>query len=308
MNVHRLHSSTGHRAALYALAQGRSPRHVLSAGGDGWVVEWNADNPEQGQLLASVESRIFSLCTVPDRDLVLAGNMDGGLHWIDRRDPSRTRNIQHHHKGLFDIARRGASVFTAGGDGLLTRWDLDTIRTVESIQLSHQALRCIALDPVQQEIAVGSSDGCIYFLDAETLALKSTLQSAHSNSVFTVAYQPLPADESSSVRHLLSGGRDAMLRIWDLTPPDPRLFSEMAAHWFTINHLAFSPDEKWLATASRDKTIKIWEAATFELLKVVDTQRYGGHIHSVNRLLWLPDGTLVSCSDDRSLMWWRIEI
>lgn len=323
MNIHRLHSSIGHRAALYALAPGRTDRHVLSAGGDGWVVEWNADDPEIGQLVASVETRIFSLCSLPELGLVLAGNMGGGLHWIDRNDPARTRNIQHHSKGLFDIARFGPHIFTAGGDGLLTRWDLAAARSVESIQLSHQALRCVVVSENRHELAVGSSDGSVYLLDAETLELKSVLEKAHQSSVFCAAWQkPHPQPLSKMDRGaasprpngaglLLTGGRDAMLRTWDFPIEaenlkykiqNPKL--ELPAHWFTINHLGFSPDGGLLATASRDKTIKIWDATSLELLKVVDTLRHGGHTHSVNRLLWLADGTLVSCGDDRAVMWW----
>lgn len=227
--------------------------------------------------------------------------MDGGLHWIDRREPARTRNVLHHQKGLFDIARLGPHVFTAGGDGLLTRWDLGAARTVESIQLSHQALRCIAVSESRRELAVGSSDGSVYFLDIETLALKSMLEKAHANSVFTTAYQG---------QRLITGGRDAMLRAWDLSSSapaaSPPLLAELPAHWFTLNHLAFSPDGKLLATASRDKTIKIWEVDSLELLKVLDTIRHSAHVNSVNRLLWLPDGRLVSGSDDRAVMWWEV--
>jgi WD40 repeat protein len=104
---------------------------------------------------------------------------------------------------------------------------------------------------------------------------------------------------------LLSGGRDAMLRVWDVER-DFALHSEQPAHWFTVNHIVFSPDGQLFATASRDKTLKIWDATDFRLLKVVDTVRHGGHINSVNRLLWLP-GCLVSCSDDRTAMLWQVE-
>ncbi len=48
------------------------------------------------------------------------------------------------------------------------------------------------------------------------------------------------------------------------------------------------------------------DSAESKLLKVVDTIRNGGHINSVNRLLWLP-GCLVSCSDDRTVMLWGVE-
>ncbi|MBK7939593.1 MAG: hypothetical protein IPJ82_22020 [Lewinellaceae bacterium] len=95
------------------------------------------------------------------------------------------------------------------------------------------------------------------------------------------------------------------MRVWDLEN-NFRLVSEQPAHLFTLNHIVFSPDGQFFATASRDKTIKIWDAATFQLLKVVDTIRNGGHINSVNRLLWLP-GCLVSCSDDRTVMLWWVE-
>jgi WD40 repeat protein len=296
MKIEKIHTCTGHRAAIYALAPGKDERHFLSAGGDGWVTEWSLDDPETGRLVASVETQIFSLYSLPGGRIV-AGNMNGGVHWIDKENPEKTLNIQHHQKGVYDILAVGEWVFTIGGDGILTRWDLEKGSSIESFQLSNQALRAIAFSETRNEIAVSASDNSIYILDLETLELKKTLKNAHANSVFTVAYSP-------DNRHLLSGGRDAMLRVWDLEH-DFQLVSEQAAHLFTVNHIVFSPDGKLFATASRDKTLKIWDAGTFQLLKVVDTIRYGGHIHSVNRLLWLPD-CLVSCSDDKTVMLWRV--
>lgn len=260
-------------------------------------MEWDLDDPELGKLVASVETQTFALCALPDRNRIVAGNMNGGIHWIDRAYPDLTRNVQHHKKGVYALESIGDWLLSAGGDGYLTRWDAGQSRTVESLQLSHQALRSLVFSTQRNEIAVGASDQSIYLLDAETLAIKHILKNAHTNSVFTLAYAP-------NGKHLLSGGRDAMLRVWDLEN-DCALISEQAAHWYTLNHLVFSPDGQFFATASRDKTFKIWDSETFELLKVVDTQRFGGHTRSVNRLLWLPD-CLISCGDDALVMLWEI--
>ncbi|MEO6037990.1 MAG: WD40 repeat domain-containing protein [Saprospiraceae bacterium] len=297
MQIEKIHTSIGHQAALYALAPGHDDRHFLSAGGDGWIVEWSLDDPETGRLAAAVETRVFSLLHLPAEKLLLAGNMTGGVHWVDLADPARTRNVQHHRQGVYDLLVVGGSLYSAGGEGLLTRWSVAERRSVESVQLSTRSLRSLAYSASRDELAVGASDGNIYLLEASTLALRRILPNAHLPSVFTVAYSP---DQS----HLLSGGRDAMLRVWDAEQAGPAQL-ELPAHRFTINHLAFSPDGRLLVTASRDKTFKIWDAHSYELLKVVDTLRFGSHINSVNRLLWLPDA-LVTAGDDRSAMLWRV--
>lgn len=298
MHVHKIHTATGHRASLYTLARGLEAGHVLSAGGDGWLTDWSLNDPENGRVLAVVESRVFSLATFPEAGRLVAGNMDGGLHWISPGDPAAGRNIQHHQKGVFDLQVHADWLFSAGGEGTLTRWHWPEARSVESFQLSNRSLRSVAVSPLRGELAVGGSDGAIRLLDLHSLALKRSLPQAHDPAVFTLAYSP-------NQRYLFSGGRDAQLRVWD-AEQNFALVSEQAAHLFTINHLVFSPDGSLLATASRDKTIKIWDAATVSLLKVIDTVRHGGHINSVNRLLWLPEG-LLSCSDDRSVMWWAIQ-
>lgn len=299
LEIKQIHACTGHNAALYALARGRSDRHFLSAGGDGWIVEWSLDEPETGRVQASVDTQVFSLCTLEPGRRVVAGNMNGGVHWIDFQYPEQTRNFQHHKKGVYALVSFESSLFSAGGEGVLTRWDPPSGRSLESLQLSHQALRALDVSGKRREIAVGASDQHIYLLDADTLAIKHKIKNAHSNSVFCLRYHP-------DGRHLLSGGRDAMLRVWDLEAPESAV-SAQAAHWYTLNDLVFSPDGALFASASRDKTLKIWDASNFELLKVVDTIRYGGHIRSVNRLLWLPDA-LVSAGDDRAAMIWSVSV
>jgi WD40 repeat protein len=289
----KLHTCTGHRAALYALAPGRDERHFLSAGGDGWIVEWNLDDPETGQVIATVDGQIFALCVLPD-GRIIAGDMNGSLYWINRDKPDATRHIQFHKKGVYALLALAGQLLSGGGDGLLTRWDTQTLRPLESYQLSNKSIRCIDWAPRRSELAIGAGDGHIYLLDAVTLEIRRILENAHSNSVFTVRYCP---DE----RQLLSGGRDARLQAWD--PDSGECRYDQPAHWYTINDIAFSPDGSRFATASRDKTMRIWSADPIRPLQTINTISFGCHINSVNRLMWLPD-CLLSASDDRSVMVW----
>lgn len=299
MRIAKRHTCTGHRASVYALAGGLEPGTFLSAAGDGWLVRWHWDNPETGHLLASVDNQVFSLASDGETATVVAGNMNGGLHFIQPDKPEGTRNIQHHEKGVFGLLFLNGELLSVGGDGVLTRWHLMPPRSSESLHLSAYALRCLDYCPGREELAVGAADHHIYLLDARTLAVRNILREAHSNSVFSVRYTP-------DGRFLISGGRDAKLRVWAMSG-DPKRVSEQPAHWFTINDIVFSPDGALFATASRDKTIKIWDTADQRLLKVIDAIRLGGHINSVNALLWMPEG-LVSASDDRTLMLWDVHL
>lgn len=297
MKVTRLHTCTGHLAALYAIAPGATARHFLTAGGDGWVTEWQLDAPDTGRVIAQTPERVFSMWAAPGGNRLVLGNMNGGLHWLDRSAPQQGIHIQHHRKSVYALAVQGNTLLSGGGDGILTRWDMQHGRSLESIQLSHRALRSIHLSP-DGRLAVGASDGNIYILKSDTFELLHTVQAAHTPSVFSAIWHPDGA-------YLLSGGRDAILKVWSATDYEQQ--QDIPAHWYTINHIAFDPSGAYFATASRDKTIKIWNAADRSLVKVLDTIRDGGHVNSVNRLLWMSD-RLVSVSDDRTAIIWEIRI
>ncbi len=309
----------GHQGSVFALTQGYTPQYILSGAGDGWIVKWDLTNPEVGKLLAKVDSNLFSLLFLPDKNQIVAGNMNGGLHFIDLNNPDKNKNIAHHSKGVFDIQLINNQLYTIGGDGIMTRWSVEKSRSIESFQLSTKSLRCMDFSKERHEFAVGASDGHIYFVD-EHLNLKNIIKNAHKNSVFSIKY-------ATNGQYLLSGGRDALLKMWRLDEnvnaseagQDTAL--ELSAHLYTINKIAFHPQNPHVfATASRDKTIKIWQLMTsdenqnfkieeIKLLKVINTIRYGGHLNSVNTLSWTPyNNWLISGSDDRSLMIWDINL
>lgn len=299
IEIEKIAQLTGHNSGIYVLEPTSDPRFFLSGAGDGWIVQWDLENPELGKLLAKVETQIFALQYLEDLNLVVVGNMNGGVHWVDLKNPDCTLNISHHRKGVFGIERIDGFVFTIGGDGILTKWSIAEKRTLESLQLSFESLRSIQYIANQNELVIGASDNNIYVVDANTFAIKHTIIQAHDNSVFALYHH-------ARKEQLFSGGRDAHLKVWQLNSTYD-CQSSQAAHLFTINAIAFHPIEPIFATASRDKTIKIWDANTFELLKVIETIRDNGHLNSVNALHWSSHNNyLLSASDDRTICVWKI--
>jgi WD40 repeat protein len=66
--------------------------------------------------------------------------------------------------------------------------------------------------------------------------------------------------------------------------------------------VASSHDSTWLASASDDKTIKIWDANSGECLKILE-----GHRHSVNSVVFSHDSALLaSASRDKTVKVWEV--
>ena len=164
---------------------------------------------------------------------------------------------------------------------------------------SSKSARCISVNTATSEFAVGYSDHLIRIFDLASCRLKHEL-TGHTNSIFTLSYHPeLPL--------LISGSRDAHLKVWD-TEVEYALGESIAAHMYAINHIEFSPNGKHFVTCSMDKSIKIWDAHKFKLLKVIDKARYAGHGTSVNKLYWSHyNQQLASCSDDRTISIWDLK-
>lgn len=296
INVTKLKTLSGHKEPLYTL-KALDDKHFLSAGGDGMVVLWDLDHVEVGQMIVKVPASVYAMDYNLEKKLLVVGQNFSGLHLIDVDTKKELKSLALTSEAIYDIQSTESHIYVGTGDGSLIQLDWELNMLAKS-KLSDKSVRSIAINTERNELAVGYSDQYIRIINLYDLSIIKEY-AAHTNSVFTLCYHPqLPI--------LVSAGRDARLRFWDLDH-DYAQVEEIVAHMYTINHLTFSPDNQHFVSCSMDKSIKVWDATTFKLLKVIDKARHAGHGTSVNKLLWLNHKeTLVSCSDDRTISLWDI--
>lgn len=291
----RLSERSGHRAAIYDLAPATDG--FYSAAADGFIVHWHRDDVDFGRVVAAVEGgKFLSLAPIPGG--IVAGALDGGVHWLYVDRPEDNKHVAHHRLGTFSVCRVGGDVLTAGGDGRLTRWSVTKARTVETLLLSRNSLRRIAYDPNYGRLAVGASDGKVYLLDLLSFSLLDSAP-AHPPSTFALAF-------SDDGEYLFTGGRDAGITRWRTLDGLLHHEQSLTAHLMTVNALAMHPGGELLASASRDKTVKLWRTHDLALLKVLEVVRDRGHVNSVNTLNWVDEETLITAGDDRRVLEWKL--
>jgi WD40 repeat protein len=290
---------SGHHGGIYGLAYGNSPDIIYSGSSDKFVGSWNIASGKQEQFAIEYPSPVYSLLFLKERNLLLAGTGGGTFHAADVLSKTIIKTTTLHAAQIFDLAHspKHSLIFSASGDGYFCTLDSNTLEKISSTKICEEKVRSVSVNSNEDLLAVTGGNGTIHIFSLPEMKEIISFP-AHTLSANSVCWHP-------EGKYLLSGGRDAHLKVWD-AKKNFELLTDIPAHNFAIYHIAFSPDEKLFATASRDKSMKIWDAETFQLLLRCGKDGQDGHKNSVNRLLWNEHG-LVSGADDRSMIVWEIK-
>ncbi|MBK8227141.1 MAG: hypothetical protein IPK70_08185 [Flavobacteriales bacterium] len=279
-----------HTGAIYALLV--IGDEILTAGGDGFLLSWTPDAPVRTTAIARFQHPVYCLAHDSLRQLVHAGTSNGDLHVIDYAQRKLLTSIAAHPRGTFGLLPLpDGGVLSVGGDGSLARWsgnEREHEAPSRRIPLAEGKVRGLALSPDGRLLAVACGDGRLELLHASDLNSAGAWH-AHAGGALCVAFH-------ANKPVLLSGGKDGHLRAWRMDHLGEQVV-EAPAHRGAIYSIAQQGDV--IATASRDRTIGIWDAGTLDLKRRLT----GGHSHSVNTIGWKGE-SLISASDDRRLIRW----
>ena len=193
--------------------------------------------------------------------------------------PALRRAILTGHVGLLTevaIAPDGTWLASGGEDGTVRIWDPATGQQRAALTGHDGAVRAVAIAPDGTWLASAGEDGTVRIWDPATGRQQAAVLTGPDGAVRAVAIAP-------DGNWLASGGDDGQVRIWDpatgrqrsrprrprpgarLTRDRPGVQFAIAGHDGVVSAVAIAPDGTWLASASYDGTVRIWDPATGQL-------------------------------------------
>lgn len=287
----------GHVGAVYAVTPAEEPGQVFTAGSDGIIARWDIRAGTSLGAVARVQGPVFSLYFQKEAHTLWVGRDDGSLHVIDTVNRQERKLFKNHEKGLFAIVEAKGSVYTSGGDGTVALLDARHLATMRVVPVSGHKVRGLHVNAHTGHVFTASADGMLREFSADLKTLRRQWH-AHEEAANTLA--ALPGGK------IISGGRDARLKVWNLLDV-PEQEQNIAAHNYAVYRIRVFAELGIFLTASRDKTLKIWDLKTFTVLNRISRVNTGGHRNSVNDFVFFPDtGELVSVGDDGVVMVWKV--
>jgi WD40 repeat protein len=260
---------------LLALTFSEDGKSIAALGIAGKLAVWDVVN---NRLVRAISTPVQDASTIafgPNCNCWVVGTSTGDLlAWSPDKDPLTVRGASGRMvSGVF--GREGQFLF-ATEDGRVWLTSAPSWPMPVNIGRHDSNIIAVAASPDGRLAATTSMDGIAWIWNLTKRDLSKRITSTVNMPLSSVAFSPI----GNSVAFGHGNGKVA---IWDLgdANTDPSEVLVMRGHTSAVLDLAFSSDGNWLASASLDRTARVWRSQTARRPRILQAHQ-GAAFHAVS--------------------------
>lgn len=333
-NIKCIHQLWGHTSHIYSAIFNSTNSQIISASGDCSIRIWDISTDKSVKSITRHKGAVTSLSYNPNGNTLVSSSTDDHIRIWDqnyneifaKKFPTNVRCSKYSRNGEciicaldngnielldlknyktkclkghsdqvnhLDISSDNSKIASASKDGTVRIWELKSGKCIYTLPKFSNMINSVAFSHNNKWIATGGKNKKIDIWEVET---GKRIKTFDSNVVTALSFS---LDDKS----IIIAEGIGILYMYDIESEIKKTFEgnlSFEGHLNYISSISLSPNGKYLASASWDRTIRVWD---LETNRCVNT--FSGHITDINSVVFSSDGKfIISSSNCGTIKFW----
>lgn len=244
--------------AARALVTHKSQNKIYSAGSDGRIIRWSQNNGVWTSeiLVDRNDYQYYTLAISPDGKLLAAAGLNSNSETANYLEVYSLDNLSAGPRKISGYRYAIENlVFTPGSDGVYARDNsgrsirFSDLKNSNEIIKPAEKINAIALSADGKTLAGAGNNGSLYLWDVAQNSTVRELKDATGSPLTALTYSP-------DGKSLITGDNNGVIEIHDAV--SGAIQRTLSGHSSAIETIRYNHKGNFLATASKDRTVRLW--------------------------------------------------
>lgn len=263
-----------------------SGSQLVTGGGEsllyrnGDVKIWDVKSGAQVASLEGQPTLVWSVAASPDGKTLITSGYDGKIIvWnVAEKKPQQTMEKKGWIRRV-TLSPDGKNFAAAMEDGSVIIFETEGPKEVKTFKAHEAAVYDVAFSPDGSTLATSSTDKLAKLWDWKAdMPMEKAKLEGHGDAVWAVAW--------SKDGSLATASADRKIKLWNAEGKEE---ATLDGHKDWVSDVAFSPDGNTLASASHDRTARLWDVKEKK-----ESALLGPHASTCWCVAFSPDGSLLA--------------